>query len=87
MTRTYRVLISRRVLKQLRRLERADQLRIQACLDLLAAEPRPPRCVALTGAEATYRVRVGDFRVLYQVKDQIRVIAVIRIGHRREVYN
>ncbi|HEV8024711.1 MAG TPA: type II toxin-antitoxin system RelE/ParE family toxin [Candidatus Nanopelagicales bacterium] len=57
-----------------------------AALDLLASDPRPPRCVALTGVESVYRVRVGDYRVLYSIDDEIRIISVIRIGHRREVY-
>jgi len=86
MSAAYRVLVSRRVRKQILRIDRSDQLRIRAALDLLATRPRPPKCVALVGFESTYRVRVGDYRILYSVHDEIRVIAVIRVGHRREVY-
>ncbi|HEY7822356.1 MAG TPA: type II toxin-antitoxin system RelE/ParE family toxin [Acidimicrobiia bacterium] len=86
MTATDRVLVSARARKQLSRMDRADQQRIRAALDLLASDPRPPRCVALTGVESVYRVRVGDYRVLYSIDDEIRIISVIRIGHRREVY-
>ncbi len=86
MTAAYRVLVSTRVRKQIARIDRSDQLRIRAALDLLATEPRPPKCVPLGGVESTYRVRVGDYRILYSVHDDIRVIAVIRVGHRREVY-
>ena len=87
MSAAYRVLVSRRVRKQISRIERPHQLRIRAALDLLATNPRPPRCVALSGFESTYRVRVGDYRILYAVHEEIRVIAVIRVGHRREVYS
>ncbi len=86
MSAAYRVLVSRRVRKQLSRIDRSNQLRIRAALDLLATEPRPPKCVALSGVESTYRVRVGDYRILYSIHDEIRVIAVIRVGHRREAY-
>lgn len=86
MSQAYRVLVSRRVRKQISRIDRPNQLRIRAALDLLAREPRPPNCVALSGFDSTYRVRVGEYRILYSVYDEIRVIAVIRVGHRREVY-
>lgn len=86
MSAAYRVLVSRRVRKQISRIDRSNQLRIRAALDLLATEPRPPKCVALSGFESTYRVRVGDYRIIYSIHDEIRVVAVIRVGHRREVY-
>lgn len=86
MSAAYRVLVSRRVRKQISRIDRLNQLRIRAALDLLATQPRPPKCVALAGFESTYRVKVADYRILYSVHDEIRVIAVIRVGHRREVY-
>ena len=86
MNAAYGALVSRRVRKQISRIERSNQLRIRAALDLLATEPRPPKCVALSDFESTYRVRVGDYRILYSVHDEIRVIAVIRVGHRREAH-
>ncbi len=83
---TYRVEIRRSAIKSLARLERNDQLRIRAALDLLANDPRPPNCTKLAGEESVYRVRVGNYRVLYEVHDHRLVILVIRIGHRRDVY-
>jgi len=83
---TYRVEIARRALKTLARLERKEQQRIRAAIDLLADEPRPPACVALTGEPSTYRVRVGEYRIVYEVIDQRLIVQVVRIGHRREVY-
>lgn len=85
MTASYRVLVSARARRQLARMERGDQQRIRAALDLMASDPRPPRCLALSGVESVYRVRVGDYRVLYSIDDEIRITSVIRIGHRHEV--
>ena len=82
----YRVEVARRVIKSIAGLPRNQQRRIQAAIDLLAEEPRPPNCVALTGEESVYRVRVGDYRILYEVIDERLVIHVIRVGHRRDVY-
>lgn len=48
--------------------------------------PRPPGAKLLAGPERFYRVRVGDFRVIYQVADDQSRILIVRVGHRREVY-
>ena len=52
----------------------------------LAANPRPPRCRKLTGSQNDWRIRVGDYRVVYEIADDIRVVRVNRVRHRREVY-
>ena len=82
----YNVAIARRAIKSIAGLPRNQQHRIRAAIDLLAEEPRPPNCVALTGEESVYRVRVGDYRIIYEVIDDRLVIHVIRVGHRRDVY-
>jgi mRNA interferase RelE/StbE len=82
----YRVEIARRALKSLALLPRNDQQRIRAIIDLLAGEPRPPKCVALVGEANVYRVRAGDYRVVYEVHDDRLLVQVVRLGHRREVY-
>ncbi len=82
----YRVEIARRAVKSIAGLPPTQQRRIRAAIDLLAHEPRPPGCVALSGEESAYRVRVGDYRILYEIIDARLVIQVIRIGHRRDVY-
>jgi len=82
----YRVEIARRAIKSIARLSLKEQLRIRAAIDLLAQQPRPPGCVALAGEDSVYRVRVGDYRILYQVIDKKLVIHVVRVGHRRDVY-
>ncbi|MEW6155470.1 MAG: type II toxin-antitoxin system RelE/ParE family toxin [Actinomycetota bacterium] len=83
---TYRVEIARRAVKALTGLPRKEQQRVRAAIDLLAADPRPPGCVALTGEDRAYRVRVGNYRVVYEVFDEHLVVQVVRVGHRRGVY-
>jgi mRNA interferase RelE/StbE len=85
-TRRYRVEVARRAVKALAALPRRDQQRIRAAIDLLADDPRPPGCTKLTGEPHTYRVRTGDYRILYDVHDDRLVVQVVRIGHRRDVY-
>jgi mRNA interferase RelE/StbE len=82
----YGVLIKSSALKALGRLPRADQARVASRIDSLAAQPRPQGAVKLAGTEDVYRVRAGDYRIIYEVCDRILRVLVIRIGHRREVY-
>ena len=82
----YSVVVARRAIRSIARLPRKEQQRVRAAIDLLADEPRPPGCVALADEESVYRVRVGDYRILYEVIDASLVIQVIRVGHRRDVY-
>ena len=60
--------------------------RIGAKIDALADEPRPPRVRKLAGMRDTYRVRVGDYRVIYEIHDDVLLVLVIDVGHRRDVY-
>lgn len=82
----YDVKIARRAIKSIAKLPRKEQQRIRAAIDLLADEPRPPNGVALVGEDSVYRVRVGNYRIVYEVADTRLVIYVVRVGHRRDVY-
>jgi len=82
-TQHYDVRLALRAVRSLAHLQRQEQLRIRAAIDLLAENPRPPGCVALQGEPGVFRVRVGDFRILYQVLDGLLLVQVVRIGHRR----
>jgi mRNA interferase RelE/StbE len=81
----YEVQIARRAVRTLAALPRREQQRVRAAIDLLADDPRPPTCRKLTGEDDAYRVRVGDYRLVYEVFDERLVVQVIRVGHRRDV--
>jgi mRNA interferase RelE/StbE len=82
---SYAVLIERRAQRALSRITQQDQDRIAAAIRGLADEPRPHGVKKLTGREA-WRIRVGDYRVLYEIHDDRLVVLVVEIGHRRQVY-
>lgn len=82
---TYSVLLSRRAQKQLEDTQSEDFARITEAITALAANPRPPGCVKLTGREG-WRIRVGDFRVIYEINDTQLTVSVVRIGNRRDMY-
>jgi mRNA interferase RelE/StbE len=71
--------------KDIEALPQKDRRRIIARIQGLSSDPRPPGCERLSGHEL-YRVRQGNYRVLYTVQDADVVVVVVRIGHRREVY-
>jgi len=52
----------------------------------LGENPRPPGCVKLAGPDALYRIRIGDYRIVYQIRDAELLVVVVAIGHRREIY-
>ena len=82
----YKVFIDPRAKKQLLAVGQVEQRRIEKNIDSLAANPRPPDCKKLQGVDGLFRVRVGDYRIIYQVKDRELIVLVVRVGHRREVY-
>lgn len=82
---TYRVEVRPAALKALRKIDPADARRIQGAIALLARDPRPPGARALQGRPGL-RVRVGDYRIIYTVEDDVLLVVVVTLGHRREVY-
>jgi mRNA interferase RelE/StbE len=70
----------------LRKLPPIDRSRIARRIDALTLTPRPAGAKMLSGPERFYRIRVGDYRVIYQVSDEVLRLLVLRIGHRREIY-
>ena len=81
----YRVEVATRARRDLERLAPSILGRIHPILAALAGDPRPTGNQKLVGLEA-YRIRVGDHRVIYEIDDATRVVVVIRVRHRREVY-
>ena len=82
---SYRIEIKRSAAKELESVSLKDRKRIVAKIRLLAAEPRPPNCEKLS-RHAKYRIRQGDYRVLYAIDDDEALIQLVKIGHRRDVY-
>lgn len=82
----YRVLLERTVEKELSRLAKAMYGRIITVIQSLAVNPRPPGCKKLAGGKSDWRIRVGDYRVIYEIADEIRIIRINRVRHRRDVY-
>lgn len=72
--------------RQLAKLDRAARKRVAAAIDGLHENPRPPGSKRLVGVDA-WRIRVGDWRVIYQIRDDRLVVLVLKVGHRREVYD
>lgn len=83
---TYRVTLSPMAARQLRKLDAPVRRRIQAALELLAEQPRPPAATRLVGGAGEWSVRTGDYRIVYEIEDDHLLILVLRLGHRREVY-
>ena len=83
----YTVLVAKPARKFLERLTDATQrARFERVIDSLAANPRPAGCQQLHGLRGAYRVRVGDFRLLYQIEDTRLLVLVTEIGARGEIY-
>lgn len=83
---TYRIELSPAAVRALRKLDPTARRRIQAAVELLADDPRPPSATRLVGGAGEWRIRTGDYRVLYEIEDDALLVLVIRVGHRREVY-
>lgn len=82
----YDIEFSHKAAKQFAALESDVQGRIQPRIDALAADPRPEGCRKLTDMKGAYRIRIGDFRVVYTVDDEIEVVAIVRVGDRAKIY-
>ncbi len=82
---TYSVLILPRAQKELAQLPSESYLRTRDAIQKLGEDPRPPGCLKLI-ARAGWRLRVGDYRVIYEVDDQQRTVTILHVGHRRDVY-
>ena len=85
MTASYSVVIKREAEKELRKVPRPDLQRIVRRIAALGSEPRPVGSQKLSTLER-YRIRQGDWRIVYEIEDQARLVTVVKIGHRREVY-
>ncbi len=83
---SYRIELSRDAAKSLAGFDRPTQTRIRAAIDALADEPRPVGSLKLAGGSGEWRIRVGDYRIVYEIHDGRLLVLVVRVAHRREVY-
>ena len=86
MNDTYEVIINNSAQKDIRKLPTQEVKKIVPAIRSLAHDPRPSGCKKLVTTKNTYRVRVGNYRILYCIEDQIRIVEVSAIKHRREAY-
>jgi mRNA interferase RelE/StbE len=83
---SYSVFLRRSVQRELERVPSPFYEKIEEKLLSLRENPRPSGSKLLQGAEKSWRVRIGDYRLIYEIDDKTKLITVIKIGHRREVY-
>jgi len=82
----YAVVFARSARRELERLEASVARRIIVRIEALASNPRPPGCVKLQGADDLWRMRVGEYRVIYSIDDAARLVDVSAVRHRSDAY-
>ena len=81
----YQISIEKRAVRELENIAGKQRNRLLDAIDGLSRDPRPPECKKLRGREG-WRIRVGDYRVVYAISDEKQQVLVVKISHRREVY-
>jgi len=81
----YRVIVKQSVSKDLKKIEKKDVKRILTAIQALAENPRPPQAKKLSGQDR-YRLRQGNYRILYSIEDDRLIVCVVKVGDRRDVY-
>ena len=82
----YKIEVKKSAVKELESIPSNDLKRILAKIEMLADDPRPVGCIKLTGEEI-YRIRQGNYRILYTIEDDILTVFIVKVGHRRDVYD
>ncbi|MBI3660078.1 type II toxin-antitoxin system RelE/ParE family toxin [Candidatus Acetothermia bacterium] len=83
---SYQIKLSLHAQRQLNRYHGKSYARLQSAIDALADNPRPPGCRKMKGRSSEWRIRVGVYRIVYTIDDEVHQVEVHRLGHRREVY-
>ncbi len=73
--------------RQIRKLNKTIQARLKSKIAILSENPRPPGSKKLKGFENSYRIRVGDYRVIYEIHDDVLLVLIMRVGPRRNIYD
>jgi mRNA interferase RelE/StbE len=84
-TDSYDLVVKKSAERELRALPKRDLRRVTERIQDLSHNPRPPGCEKLSGHDQ-YRIRQGDYRIVYAIHDAVRLVTLVKIGHRREVY-
>jgi len=82
----YEITFARSARRELEALETQLVARVWPRIQALGAQPRPPGCRKVQGEEDVWRIRVGDYRVLYEIKNAMRIIDIVAVRHRRDAY-
>jgi mRNA interferase RelE/StbE len=83
---TYEIIITKSIQKQLDNLPNNIQERVYDKISQLAEEPRPDGVVKLKGYDNEYRIRIGDYRLVYEIQDEQLIVLIIQCKHRRDLY-
>ncbi|KHG40104.1 MULTISPECIES: type II toxin-antitoxin system RelE/ParE family toxin [Aphanizomenon] len=83
---TYEIIITKSIQKQLDNLPNNIQERVYEKIAQLAEEPRPDGVVKLKGYDNEYRIRIGDYRLVYEIRDEQLIVLLVQCKHRRDVY-
>jgi mRNA interferase RelE/StbE len=83
---SYKVLISSSAEKRLKKIPKKDLSRVVNSIQALALDPYPSGCRKLSGEEHVYRIRQGQYRIIYEVKNKELIIHVLKLGHRKDIY-
>ncbi|QRR02653.1 type II toxin-antitoxin system RelE/ParE family toxin [Dyadobacter sandarakinus] len=87
MNKKYQIVILKTAQKEIKKLQTPTAEKIFTTIRTLATDPRPSGCKKLVATKNSYRIRVGNFRILYTIEDQIKIVEVSGVKHRREAYD
>jgi mRNA interferase RelE/StbE len=82
----YKIEISSTAEKSLKKIAKKDLAKIIEAIQILSINPFPEGCRKLAGEEGTYRIRQGDYRIIYEVEGKKLLILILKIGHRKDIY-
>ena len=82
----YRIEITISAAKEFKKIPKSDRKRIADKIDSLAEKPPNPSTTKLKGNNPFHKVRVGDYRVIYEIQDDVLIILIVKIGHRKDIY-
>ena len=83
---SYIISIQKKAVKSLELMPKIEVVKINECIQKLKTNPRPPKCKKLTSKDELYRIRVGNYRIIYSIHDRNLIVEIVKIGHRKSIY-